>query len=102
MNKAIFLDRDGVLNHAVIKDGKPYPPANLNELTIPPDAKAALQKLKEAGYYLIGVTNQPDVARGKTTKDIVLEINNELKNILPLDDIHVCFHDDADNCHCRK
>lgn len=100
--RALFLDRDGVLNQAIIKNGKPYPPASLAELVIPSDAKTALQLMKDAGFLLIGATNQPDVARGTTTRDTVDAINALLMAHLPLDEIRVCFHDDIDRCHCRK
>lgn len=100
--KAIFLDRDGVLNHAIIKNGKPYSPESLAELTIPDDAAAALLKLKAAGFLLICVTNQPDVSRGILTRDIVEAINAKLMAVLPLDQILVCYHDDPDGCDCRK
>ncbi|MBV8802732.1 MAG: HAD family hydrolase [Gammaproteobacteria bacterium] len=100
--KAVFLDRDGVLNHALIKNGKPYPPANLKELTIPNDAKTALNMLKSHGFLLIGATNQPDVARGTTPREIVEMINRQIMSFLPLDDIRVCYHDNPDNCECRK
>lgn len=101
-HKAIFLDRDGVLNHVVLKNGKPYPPASVNALTIPADVKTALETLKAAGFLLIGATNQPDVARGTTEKATVEAINSHLLSELPLDEIRVCYHDDADNCECRK
>lgn len=100
--RAIFLDRDGVLNKSIIKNGKPYPPANLAEFSIPDDVKPALMTLKSAGFLLIGATNQPDVARGTTPKSLVEAINAELMNELPLDEIRVCYHDDADQCACRK
>lgn len=100
--KAIFLDRDGVLNQAIIKNGKPYPPASIDELTIPNDVQKALYILKSAGFLLIGATNQPDVARGTTSKAVVEAINAKLMANLPLDEIRVCYHDDADNCECRK
>lgn len=100
--KAIFLDRDGVLNHAVVKNGKPYPPATVAEVTIPHDAKTALQLLADAGYQLIGATNQPDVARGTTKRETIEAINAFLLTQLPLDEIRVCYHDDHDQCLCRK
>ena len=100
--KAIFLDRDGVLNLAIVRNGKPYPPANLNELSIPADAYTALTLLKSAGFVLIGATNQPDVARGKTPQSQVEAINQALMAQLPLDAMRVCYHDDADACACRK
>lgn len=100
--RAIFLDRDGVLNNAIIKQGKPYPPANITELTIADDVQKALLSLKSAGFMLIGATNQPDVARGTTTKATVEAINAKLLAELPLHEIRVCYHDDADFCDCRK
>ena len=101
-NKAIFLDRDGVLNDSIVKQGKPYPPAALSELSIAEDVLPALELLKEQGYLLIGATNQPDVARGTTAQSVVESINQALMEHLPLDEIRVCYHDDADKCYCRK
>ncbi len=100
--KAVFLDRDGVLNKAIIKQGKPYPPESREELIIMSDAYSALTKLSKAGYLLIAATNQPDVARGKTSKAWVNAVNQTLMTQLPLDDFRVCFHDDKDLCLCRK
>lgn len=100
--KAIFLDRDGVINEAVIKNRKPYPPISLNELKIPVDVPKALADLKAKGFMLIGATNQPDVARGTASKEIVEAMNASLMKQLPLDAIYVCYHDDQDQCECRK
>lgn len=102
VKRAVFLDRDGVLNLAMIKNGKPYPPNNLAELIIPDEVLPALIQLKSAGFLLIGATNQPDVARGTTPIETVQTINDVLMQKLPLDDIRVCYHDDKDNCSCRK
>src|SRR5262249_18704504 len=98
--RAAFLDRDGVLNRASIKDGKP--PASPAELEILPDVPDALRALKASGLLLIGATNQPDVARGIQRRDVVEAINAKLCASLPLDDLLVCFHDDRDDCACRK
>src|SRR5690349_519970 len=92
LKKAIFLDRDGVLNHVKLKNGKPHPPANLDELVIPEDVPGALSLLKSQGYLLVGATNQPDVARGITTKATVEIMHAKLMNVLPLDEIRVCYH----------
>lgn len=100
--RAVFFDRDGVLNSVILKNGKPYPPATVDELVIAEGAAIALNKLTELGYFLIGVTNQPDVARGTTTKASVDEINHAILKHLPLHEIRVCFHDDTDQCSCRK
>ncbi len=101
-NRAVFLDRDGVLNKAIIRDGKPYPPANLKEVVIIPGAKSALPILKGNDFFLIGITNQPDVARGIQEREIVESINNYLLHQLPILEFFVCYHDDNDNCDCRK
>jgi D-glycero-D-manno-heptose 1,7-bisphosphate phosphatase len=100
--RAVFLDRDGVLNRPIIRDGTPYPPASLGEIEILPDAGPALGDLKEFGFLLLVVSNQPDVARGTQKKAVVEAINSVLKSALPLDDFFVCYHDDGDRCECRK
>jgi D-glycero-D-manno-heptose 1,7-bisphosphate phosphatase len=100
--RAVFLDRDGVINRAMVRDGKPYPPANLSEMEILPGVSEALAALHEAGFILIVVTNQPDVARGKTPMAVVEEINNYLASRLPIDAFRTCYHDSGDGCDCRK
>jgi D-glycero-D-manno-heptose 1,7-bisphosphate phosphatase len=102
MRQAVFLDRDGVINRALVREGKPYPPANLSEMEILPGVPTALALLHEAGLLLIVVTNQPDVARGTTPKTVVEEINNYLASCLPLDEFRTCYHDSGDGCDCRK
>jgi D-glycero-D-manno-heptose 1,7-bisphosphate phosphatase len=102
MRRAVFLDRDGVINRAVVRDGKPYPPATLDGLEILAGVGPAVQRLKDAGFVLVGVTNQPDVARGTTPRATVEAINASLLATLPLDDILVCYHDEPDGCDCRK
>lgn len=102
VRRAIFLDRDGVINRALVKNGKPYPPSNLSELRIIPGAQEALARLRAAGFLLVVVTNQPDVARGWQTREGVEAIHAVLKKQLPIDEFRVCYHDDADRCNCRK
>jgi len=102
LKKAIFLDRDGVLIRAIIIMGKPYPPASLSEVEVLPQVEVALNNLKAAGYILIVVTNQPDVATGKTPKFVVDQINKMLHDSLPIDEIRTCYHQDKDHCSCRK
>lgn len=100
--KGIFLDRDGVLNHAIVRDGKPYPPGNIAEMRIIEGVPEALAHFREKGFLLICVTNQPDVARGSQTKEKIEEINQYLCKILQLNEVITCYHDDRDNCRCRK
>jgi D-glycero-D-manno-heptose 1,7-bisphosphate phosphatase len=100
--RAVFLDRDGVLNDAIIRDRRPYPPTNLQDIVIAADVEPALERLKRLGFVLLVVTNQPDVRRGSSSKDKVEAIHRFLAERLPLDDFFVCYHDDGDKCLCRK
>jgi D-sedoheptulose 7-phosphate isomerase len=100
--RAVFLDRDGVINKAFVRDGKPFPPPTPQELEVLPGVPEALQKLKSHGYVLLVVTNQPDVGRGKLSREMLDEMHQALRAQLPLDDIFVCCHTDRDHCDCRK
>ena len=102
MRRAVFLDRDGVLNKAYVRDGKPYSPDTIEEMIIVPDAVHALERLRQHGFRLIVATNQPDIARGRLTRTQVNAMNRYLRSKLPLDGIEMCTHDDADQCDCRK
>ncbi len=102
LSRAVFLDRDGVLNRTVVRDGKPYPPASAAELDIAAGAENALRELKAQGFKLLVVTNQPDLAKGLTTQEGVDAINRKLAAALPVDEFFVCPHGDSDNCDCRK
>ena len=102
MRRAIFLDRDGTLNKAFIKNGLPFSPSSFNEFEILPGVKESLLKLKKLNFVCLLITNQPDVSRGKIKKNVVIQMNNFLKSEIKLDDIFVCYHDDHDNCECRK
>jgi D-glycero-D-manno-heptose 1,7-bisphosphate phosphatase len=100
--KAVFLDRDGVINRAVVRNRKPYPPNTLQDLEILPDVTEALNLLKESEFLLIVVTNQPDVGRGTQKRETVEKMHTYLLNQLPLDDIYVCWHGQDGECDCRK
>jgi D-glycero-D-manno-heptose 1,7-bisphosphate phosphatase len=102
VKKAVFLDRDGVINRAEVRDGKPYPPASVAQLQILPGVAPALHALHAAGWLLVVVTNQPDVARGTARREDVEAIHQRLRAELPLDDIRSCYHDSGDGCDCRK
>lgn len=99
---AVFLDRDGVINRAVIRAGRPHPPQSTAEVEILPGVSEALRRLKEAGFALVVVTNQPDVARGHQRREEVEAIHARLAAALPIDEFRVCYHDDPDDCACRK
>jgi D-sedoheptulose 7-phosphate isomerase len=101
-NRAVFLDRDGVINRAFVRDGKPFPPPAPQELEILPGVPESLRDLKAHGYELLVVTNQPDVGRGKQSREALDAMHQDLSSRLPLDDILVCCHTDQDHCDCRK
>ncbi len=100
--RAVFLDRDGVLNATVVADPVPLPPRSVEELEILPGVPAACEQLRAAGFLLLVVTNQPDIARGALEPAAAEAINGRIREQLPLDDVLVCPHDDADGCDCRK
>jgi D-glycero-D-manno-heptose 1,7-bisphosphate phosphatase len=103
--RAIFLDRDGVINRPLIRFGKPYPPSSLIEFEILPGVPEACQALKDLGFLMVVVTNQPDVGRGALSRDAVEAIHEWLLRQLPIDRIMTCFHAGesfGDPCHCRK
>lgn len=103
IQRAVFLDRDGVITRPVVRAGKPYPPASAADAEVLPGVAEALVRLKAAGFRLIVVTNQPDVARGTIRREVVETIHADLAARLPeIDAFYTCFHDDGDRCHCRK
>jgi transaldolase len=103
MRRAVFLDRDGVLNRAYVRDGVSYPPGSPAELELLSGVAEAVALLAAHNLLLAVVTNQPDVARGTQTRATVEEINATLRERLPqIDAVYTCFHDTPDNCACRK
>jgi len=102
MRRAVFLDRDGVINRSVVRDGKPYPPPTLDQFIYLPGVEECIKELRNVGYLVIVVTNQPDVATGVQTREVVDSIHAKLYKDQLCDDIKVCFHIDEDDCGCRK
>ena len=100
--RSVFLDRDGVLNAVVVRDGRPHPPASAVELEVLPGVEEACGQLHRAGFLLVCVTNQPDIARRRTTMDAVSAINAALVARLAVRHFIVCPHSDEDGCACRK
>jgi len=102
--RAVFLDRDGVINRALERARKPYPPRDISEFEILPGVASACAKLKQAGYLLVVATNQPDVGRGTLKRETVEMIHAEMCRRLPIDRVEVCYHpgQGQSNCDCRK
>jgi D-glycero-D-manno-heptose 1,7-bisphosphate phosphatase len=105
-HRAVFLDRDGVLNLAVIRDGRPYPPTCIEDFKLYDGVAAGCARLKAANFLLVVITNQPDVGRGRQTRETIDAIHMKMKSALPvLDRIETCYHAGeryGDSCDCRK
>jgi D-glycero-D-manno-heptose 1,7-bisphosphate phosphatase len=105
MNKAVFLDRDGVINRPLIREKLPYPPRSVSEFEILSGVEDACGELKAAGYLLVVVTNQPDVGRGTLQRELVEEMHRFMTGRLPIDLVLTCFHGGekyGQPCECRK
>ncbi len=102
LSRAVFLDRDGVINLAVLHNGRPYPPSSVDELEFLPGVSEAINALHQAGFRIIVATNQPDVATGVQRREVVEAIHERIRRAFPIDDIKVCYHVDQDGCTCRK
>ena len=102
LRRAVFLDRDGVLNRVEWKNGICQSPRSLDDFQLLPGVAEAGSRLKAAGFLLIVATNQPEIARGTLAPDTLAVMHHRLREWLPLDDIRVCSHDDGDGCACRK
>ena len=102
-NRAVFLDRDGVINAAILRDGKPYPPRTVSEFQLLPGVDEACRCLCRAGFYLIVATNQPDVGRGTLSRETVEEIHRLMCDRLPIDRVEVCYDaGGTESSECRK
>lgn len=102
IKRAIFLDRDGIINSSVVKEGKPYPPASVVEVQFITGVRECLLKFAKKGFLIFIITNQPDVARGTKNIEEIEKIHHLIKEQFPVDEIFACYHDDEDHCTCRK
>lgn len=102
VNRAVFLDRDGVLNANVMRDGRPVAPETVDAFRLLPGVPEAARRLKRAGFLLVVVTNQPDIGTGRTPRATVDAMHDMIRAAIGVDDIRICTHVDADHCDCRK
>lgn len=101
-HRAVFLDRDGVINKIVMRDGKPTSPRDIREFESEDGVANALGTMRAGGFRLFIVTNQPELARGLLTEQSLLAMTKLCMTTLPIEDVRVCPHDSADGCACRK
>ena len=101
---AVFLDRDGVINRPILRDGLPYPPTQVSDFEILPGVPEACHRLKRAGFLLVVATNQPDVGRGIVPRELVDALHERMIKVIPLDRVEACFHPGRgpSHCDCRK
>ena len=102
LRRAVFLDRDGVINEAPTIKGLPYSPRSVQELKIIPGVKEAVALLIQERFEIVVVTNQPDIARGLLRQEVMYEIHHEISIRTGLEHFIFCAHDDNDDCACRK
>ena len=102
VKQCIFLDRDGVLNHSEVVNGKPKAPQCREDFFLLPGIEQAVKEIKSAGFFIVVVTNQPDIGNGFVDSEEIELMHTELKDKLPIDDIFTCPHSQKAGCSCRK
>lgn len=102
MKSAVFLDRDGVINEAIVRGGRPFSPRNLAEFRINYEVIDEVINLRNRGFEIVVVTNQPDIAQGHVSEDFVLELHKQIQERVGINHFYVCPHSNEDNCACRK
>lgn len=98
----VFLDRDGVINKTIMNNGTSTPPRSLPEVEILPEVPKALEIFRNLSLQIVIVTNQPDASRGSITTEQIVEINNYILKLTGISNIYTCFHDNHNQCDCRK
>ena len=101
-NKAVFLDRDGVLVKSFVKKGKAYAPKKFKDFKIYKDSEKCIKKLNSLGFLTIVVTNQPDVGKKLISKDTLKKMHTSLMKETKINKIYTCIHTREQKCKCRK
>jgi len=81
--RAVFLDSDGVLNRAFVRNGHPYPPSSVEDFELHDEVAPGCARLKAANFLLVVITNQPDVGRGKQSRETVEAMHLKMQSALP-------------------
>jgi D-glycero-D-manno-heptose 1,7-bisphosphate phosphatase len=106
VQRAVFLDRDGVINRPVVRNGQPRPPFRVEDFELYDDVTEGCARLKAAEFLLVVITNQPDVGRGTQSREAVEAMHAKMQSALPsLDRIEICYHAGeryGEPCDCRK
>jgi D-glycero-D-manno-heptose 1,7-bisphosphate phosphatase len=100
---AVFLDRDGVLCEAIVRDdGKPYAPTRFEDFALVADGAQQVARLRAAGLLALVFTNQPEIANGLLQPAELERMHAVLRTQMAVDDIYVCPHGKNDGCACHK
>ena len=102
LRRAVFLDRDGVINRCEVRNGKPYAPRQLQDFRLLPGTARAVRDLKSAGLLVVVVTNQPDIGNGLTDPVVIEAMHDKLSRAMPIDGVMICPHRQDAGCYCRK
>jgi len=102
MKFGVFIERDGVLNRALVERSQQVSPLSPGQFTINPVAADLVRKLKAAGFVVIATSNQPGLSRGYQSRRALDQMHALLMKEVPLDEILICPHDETDHCPCRK
>jgi D-glycero-D-manno-heptose 1,7-bisphosphate phosphatase len=102
MKKAVFIERDGILNEVQAGPKNQIIPLTLEEFKVKKEADPALRKLKQAGFVLIVTTNQPGLSRGYLNRRELDRMHDIVRRSFVIDDLMVCPHDESDHCPCHK
>lgn len=102
MKAAVFIERDGILNRVCVERQNQVSPRTVEELDLNDAAVIPLKALKDAGFLLVGTSNQPGLSRGYLARRELDLMHTLIRKRFPLDDLLVCPHDEFDRCPCRK
>ena len=100
--RAVFLDRDGIINEIIFRNGKLSAPYSLTEFRFLPKVKEAIALFKRNGFLRIVVTNQPEIGRGDYSEKSLQEIHQLMNRKLDLNAVYFCPHDKDGGCSCKK
>lgn len=100
--RAIFLDRDGVINQLIEEKANLRSPRRMNEFRYESGVLEFIQDIKKLAFEVIVITNQPEVKRGLVTKKMVNDFHKKIHNDTGICNFFICWHDTDDNCGCRK
>jgi len=98
--RALFLDRDGIVNKVVMRNGSPSSPRSLAELQLIPETIKLVREARQLQFAIVLITNQPDVARNQITRHELKKIHEAIATKIPFDLMEVCTS--ANNAYFRR